>query len=70
LFRRGERRIVLDLTRVSKIDAAGVGELVRAYNMTDALDGWLRIAHASAWVREALTRVGLLDLLSLDGDLD
>jgi anti-anti-sigma factor len=69
LVRRGERRIVLDLGRVSTIDAAGVGELVRAYNMTHAADGSLRIAHATAWVREVLTRVGLFDLLNLGGDV-
>jgi anti-anti-sigma factor len=64
LLRRGHRRIMLDLTRVSRIDAAGVGELVRAYNVTVAVNGVLRIAHSSAWVREILQRVGLFDLLS------
>ena len=33
LLRRGDRLIVLDLAGVRRIDAAGVGELVRAYNM-------------------------------------
>ena len=67
LLRTGERTIVLDLARVSRIDAAGIGELVRAYNMTKAVNGWLRIVHASAWVREILTHVGLFDLLSAGG---
>jgi anti-anti-sigma factor len=61
---RGERDIVLDLARVSKIDAAGVGELVRAYNMSRAADGALRIVHATQWVREVLERVQLFELLS------
>ena len=63
LLRRGERSIVLDLTRIPSIDAAGVGELVRAYNMTSALNGRLRIVHTTAWVREILERVGLVGLL-------
>jgi anti-anti-sigma factor len=66
LLRHGERSIVLDLARVSRIDAAGLGELVRVYNMTTAANGILRIVHATAWVGEILERVGLLDLLSGD----
>jgi anti-anti-sigma factor len=64
LLRRGERAILLDLGGVSRIDAAGVGELVRAYNMTVAIDGALRIVHTTDWVREILKRVGLFDLFS------
>ena len=51
LLCRGERRLVLDLTQVSRIDAAGVGELVRAYNMTAASNGVLRVAQQ---LRESL----------------
>ena len=64
LLRRGERAIVVDLAGVSRIDAAGVGELIRAFNMTAAVDGALRIANASAWVRQILELIGLFDLLS------
>jgi anti-anti-sigma factor len=65
LLRGGERSLVLDLAGVSRIDAAGVGELVRAYNMTLAADGVLRIVHANGWVREILDRVGLFEILTL-----
>jgi anti-anti-sigma regulatory factor len=57
LLRRGERAIALDLTSVPKIDAAGVGQLVRAYNVATAAKGTLRIMNASAWVRHVLERV-------------
>jgi anti-anti-sigma factor len=67
LLRRGERTIVVDLARVSRIDAAGIGELVRAYNMAGAVDGLLRIVDATEWVREILTRVGLFEVLSAGG---
>ena len=66
LLRRGERDIVLDLSRVASIDAAGVGELVRAYNMTVAMDGLLRIVHVNKRVREMLERAGLLTFLNGD----
>ena len=64
LLRRGEGTIVLDLTCVSSIDAAGIGELVRAYNLTIAGNGTLRIANTNRRVREMLERVGLYDRLS------
>jgi anti-anti-sigma factor len=64
LLRRGGCTIVLDLSRVSRIDAAGVGQLVRAYNVTVAANGTLQLVHATAWVRDILERVGLFDLLS------
>ena len=63
LLRRGERHIILNLARVSRIDAAGVGELVRAYNVAMAANSVLRIAQATAPVRDILERVGLFDIL-------
>lgn len=63
LLRRGRRIIVLDLSAVTRIDAAGIGELVRAYNTTTAAGGVLQISQATGWVREILRRVGLLDIL-------
>ena len=70
LLRRGERSILLDLERLTQIDAAGVGELVRAYNMVTAVNGSLRIAHATTWVHEVLQRVGLFNLLSAEWESD
>jgi anti-anti-sigma factor len=67
LLLAGERRIVLDLARVPRIDAAGVGELVRAYNMTTAVDGMFSIVHETRFVREILVRVGLFDRISATG---
>jgi anti-anti-sigma factor len=64
LLRRGERRIVLDLSAVSRIDAAGVGELIRTFNMATATNGAVRIVNATARVREMLERAHLFDLLT------
>jgi anti-anti-sigma factor len=63
LLRRGERRIVLDMSAVSRIDAGGVGELVRALNMTTDHNGILRIANTTRWVRQLLEHAHLFDLL-------
>jgi anti-anti-sigma factor len=64
LLRRGEQTIVLDLAAVSSIDAGGVSQLVRAYNMAVAAECELRIEHTAPRVREILERVGLFNLLS------
>jgi anti-anti-sigma factor len=70
LLLRGRRGIVLDLSRVSRIDAGGVGELVRAYKIAGAADVSLRIVRTTKWVRETLERVGLFDLLSADDEAE
>src|SRR5215468_529605 len=68
LLRRGARGIVLDLSRVTRIDAGGVGELVGAYNIACAMNVSLKIVHATKWVRDILARARLFDLLSADSD--
>jgi anti-anti-sigma factor len=60
---RGERRIVLNLARLSDIDAAGIGELIRARDAAMAAGGVLHIAHASGRVRHLLDIAGILSLL-------
>ena len=64
LLRWGERTIVLDLAGVSRIDAAGIGELVRAYNAAIAGNGALRVANSNRRIRMILERVGLFDRLT------
>src|SRR5262245_10032099 len=64
LLSRGQRRIVLDVRGLSDIDAAGVGELVRIFNMTAAAGGTLRIVCPQKWVRELLRVAGLLTRLA------
>jgi anti-anti-sigma factor len=70
LLRGGEQTIVVDLARVSRIDAAGVGELVRAYNMAVAMNGTLRIERVTTRVRAVIERVGLACLFELPADRD
>lgn len=56
--------IVLDLGEVTRIDAAGVGELVRTFNLTAVANGRLRVTNASPWVQEVLERAGVFHLLA------
>jgi anti-anti-sigma factor len=64
LLDRGKRWVLLDLSRLADIDAAGVGELVRAFNTTTAAGGVLRITHPTRRVRRLLQTAGVLELLS------
>lgn len=68
LLRAGRRNIIVNLARVSDVDAAGVGALVAAYNATIAARGVLRVTHVFGPARELLTRVGLLDVLKEEGE--
>jgi anti-anti-sigma factor len=63
LVRRGERRVLLDLAALHDIDAAGVGELIRAFNVLRASCGVLRIAHPNRHVRRLLHIAGVYQLL-------
>ena len=63
LLSRGERQIRLDLAAVPDVDAAGVGEIVRVFNMARGASGTVRIAGAGRRVRQLLDLAGLLDRL-------
>jgi anti-anti-sigma factor len=60
---RGERTLVINLAAVNDVDAAGVGELVRVFNMAIAEGGILRLTHVAPRIREVLQRLGLSLLL-------
>jgi anti-anti-sigma factor len=68
LVGRGERQVVLDLADLSDIDAAGIGELVRAFNAMKAAGGVLQISHPSRHVRKLLQVTGVLGLLNLGAE--
>ena len=61
---RGERRILLDLSRVTAIDAGGLGELIRVFNATRASGGDLRVARANSRVFRFLEVAGVLRFLA------
>lgn len=69
LLDRGERRFVVDLSRLVAMDAAGVGELVRAFSATCAAGGVLRMTRAGRRVRQMLQIAGVLPLLMARPDV-
>jgi anti-anti-sigma factor len=68
LLHRGAHRILVNLSGVWDLDAGGVGELVRLYNLARKFQRDLRIAEATPWARELLDRAGLFQLLSIESD--
>jgi anti-anti-sigma factor len=64
-LRSGARRVRLDLSRLTSIDAAGVGELIAAFNATKAAGGMLDITHAGGRVRRVLEVTGVYALLTV-----
>ena len=66
LLRRGAQRILVNLAGVWDLDAGGVGELVRLYNVAVQSRADVRIAETTPRVRQLLDRAGLLELLSAD----
>jgi anti-anti-sigma factor len=65
LLGRNERRILVNLARLSAIDAAGVGALVDAYVIAARKGGVLRVSEANRRVRQLLDVAGVLDFLSV-----
>lgn len=66
VIRRGVRRIRLDLSRLSSIDAAGVGELMTSFMAAKSAGGVLDISKTNSRVRRILEAAGVFTLLSGD----
>jgi anti-anti-sigma factor len=66
LFQSGVRRVRLDLSGVSSIDAAGVGELIQIFTTAAADGGVLEIERMSAHVRRVLDVTGVSWLLDVE----
>lgn len=62
---QGERRIVVDLQRVSFMDSSGLGVLVSALKRIEGRGGELRIATASRPIRRVMEITGLDKVLQL-----
>ena len=62
LLENGHRALVVDLRDIKRIDAAGLGQLVRAYTAVCDRGGELRVV-ACKQVREVLSRTRLTTVL-------
>jgi len=60
--KRGGRLVVLDIAGLARIDAGGLGALVRSRNLLASLDGELRLVNPTGFVGDTL-RLTRLDAL-------
>ena len=60
LIQQGQNRIVLDLSNVSYVDSAGLGELVQAYATTKNRGGALKLQGVTKRLRDLLVVTKLL----------
>jgi len=58
-LRAGRRRLVLNLNDVTRVDAAGLGEIAHAHKMSRIVDGEMKLVVRSPAVRELLKRTRL-----------
>lgn len=63
LFQSGVRRVLLDLSGVSSIDASGVGELMHLFTTASAAGGVVEIGRMSPHVRRVLEVSGVMGLM-------
>ncbi len=68
LVDRGERLIVIDLSRVTRIDSSGVGSLVSALRNCRDEGGDVRLSGPSDHLRKVLEMMGLEQVFEIDPD--
>lgn len=61
LIQRGERRILLNLAHVTKIDSTGISALVRAYVTLYRQQGALKLLKPAGYVRHVLHVTSLFE---------
>ena len=63
-----DRRIVLDLTKLEKMDSMGLGTIVRLYASSRAVGCELELINLSARIRELFGITGLLSIFGTCGE--
>ena len=59
------RRIILNLSEISRIDSAGIGELVAGIRLAKRFDSQVKLLHVRGQVRDILALSQLLPLLDI-----
>jgi anti-sigma B factor antagonist len=66
VFNRGERTIVLDLSKVEIINSYGIGKILMCYKRLKAEDGVLMVKPLSGFVKETFELLMLDNLFPVD----
>jgi anti-sigma B factor antagonist len=68
LIQQGHKHLLVDLSSVSYVDSAGLGELVQAYATTKNRGGALKLLHVTKRLRDLLVVTKLLTVFDTFDD--
>ena len=68
LIQQGNKNIVIDLSRVSYVDSAGLGQLVQAYATTKNKGGALKLVNVTKKLKDLLVVTKLLTVFDTFDD--
>ena len=68
LIQQGNKNIVIDLSRVSYVDSAGLGQLVQAYATTKNKGGALKLVNVTKKLKDLLVVTKLLTVFDTYDD--
>jgi len=68
LLEKGKKHFLLNMTDVTHVDSAGIGELVRSHTSVRKQGGQLKLANVSKKVQELLQKTMLLAVLDVHQD--
>jgi anti-anti-sigma factor len=68
VLEQSDSRVVIDLSRVTKIDSAGLGQLMSCYSHLVRNHGSLKVVHARPEVRKILDMTGISTLIPAFND--
>jgi anti-anti-sigma factor len=67
-MKAGRTKVALDLHAVSKVDSAGLGEIVRCYKTLSRTDGSFKLLNTPKRIRELLSVAQLDQVMGNDGE--
>jgi anti-sigma B factor antagonist len=62
LLQQGHRKLLLDLSKTSFIDSAGLAQLVQTYTMTSSMGGSLKMVNLTRRLKDLLALTKLLSV--------
>ena len=68
LLSSGDRKVMIDLSKVTYVDSATIGCLMDLYRQTTAAGGELRLAGVNKRVETMLTMTGAQNFIEIHGD--
>jgi anti-anti-sigma factor len=70
VLEQGDSRVIIDLSRVTKIDSAGLGQLMSCYTHLVRNRGSLKVMNATPEVKKVLDMTGISTLIPAFSDED